>query len=66
MTAICPAGPPKDSAATRSHTRVASAKRIAVRRRRPRGRIDGRVGHQASTFLFGQLWVSPVASRHQR
>src|SRR6266568_6827032 len=26
MTAICPAGPPKESAATRSHTRNASAR----------------------------------------
>ena len=26
MTAICPAGPPKESAATRSQTRTASAK----------------------------------------
>ncbi|GGE40463.1 hypothetical protein GCM10007276_17230 [Agaricicola taiwanensis] len=29
MTAICPAGPPKDSAATRAQTRTASPKRTS-------------------------------------
>ena len=65
MTAICPAGPPKESAATRSQTRTASAKRDAVRRLRRRRRRSARLGH-AATWLLGQLWVSSVASRHQR
>ncbi len=61
ISAIWPAGPPNDRSPIRSQTLTASAKETS-----PRGCQMPGFHDAVRAVWFGQLWVSPVASRHQR
>ncbi len=68
VTAIWPAGPPKESAATLSQVQKASRSETAWLGTGwpPRERISGQRRTFQAPFLTGQLCVSSVASRHHR